>query len=191
LKSISIAVVLSATIVTAGIAQSDESVGSTSYVSAMTSLPAWPANAHVRSEDTRFVTVLRNAVARSSTFRDLVGALNRSDVIVYIETRKMRKMRTGFSGYLVHHVVAAGSHRYLKVVINRDLGGDRLTGAIAHELQHAREVAETAGVRSAADMRALFTRLDSGQCVLMRNCTETDAALRLHAMVLEELRAAR
>ena len=188
MKSISIAVVLSATIVTAGIAQSDESVGSTSYVSAMTSLPAWPANAHVRSEDTRLVTVLRNAVARSSTFRDLVGALNRSDVIVYIETRKKR---TGFSGYLAHHVVAAGSHRYLKVVVNRDLGRDWLTGAIAHELQHAREVAETAGVRSAADMRALFKRLDSGQCVLMRNCTETDAALRLHATVLEELSAAR
>ena len=176
MKSISIAVVLSATIVTAGIAQSDESVGSTSYVSAMTSLPAWPANAHVifsRRHPPRDRPAERSQ-PRSSTFRDLVGALNRSDVIVYIETRKKR---TGFSGYLAHHVVAAGSHRSLKVVVNRDLGRDWLTGAIAHELQHAREVTETAGVRSAADMRALFKRLDSGECVLMRNCAETDAAL--------------
>lgn len=77
------------------------------------------------------------------------------------------------------------------MVVNPELGRDRLSGVIAHELQHAREVAESAGVRSDADMRALFKRLDTGQCVLMRRCTETDAALRLHAVVLEELKAAR
>jgi hypothetical protein len=38
-------------------------------------------------------------------------------------------------------------------------------------------------------MRALFKRLDSGTCVLIRRCMETDAAVRLEAAVLDELKA--
>ena len=151
--------------------------------------PSWPLDSHVRSSDDRLLKVLRDGVARSPTLRDLIGVLNRSDVIVYIESRG--RMRTGFSAYLVHQIVTAGNHRYLKVVVNRELARDRLTGVIAHELQHAREVAEAANVRSSADMAALFKRLDSGMCVLIRSCTETDAAVRLEAAVWDELNAGR
>jgi hypothetical protein len=49
------------------------------------SLPPWPRDSHVRSSDPRLQNVLRDGVARSPTFRDLIGVLNRSDVIVYIE----------------------------------------------------------------------------------------------------------
>ena len=104
------------------------------------SLPSWPRDSHVRSSDPRLLKILRDGIARSPTLRDLIGVLNRSDVIVYIESRG--RMRTGFSAYLVHQLVSAGSHRYLKVVVRRELVRDRLTGAMAHELQHAREVAE-------------------------------------------------
>ena len=153
-------------------------------------VPAWPLDSHVRSSNDRYLSVLRDGVACSTTFRDLIGALNRSDVIVYVESRG--RMRTGFSAFLVHQIVRAGSHRYLKVAVSRDvLGRNRLIGVIAHELQHAREVADAADVRSSADMPALFKRLDSGKCVLIRNCTETDAAVRLEAAVLDELKAGR
>ena len=152
-------------------------------------LQSWPLDSHVRSSDDRFLNVLRYGAVRSPTLRDLIGALNRSDVIVYIESRG--RMRAGLSAYLVHQIVTAGNHRYLKVVVNRELARDRLTGVLAHELQHAREVADAADVRSGAAMRALFERLDSGMCVLIRNCTETDAAVRLQATVLDELNAAR
>ena len=149
------------------------------------SLPSWPRDSHVRSSDPRLLKILGDGIARSPTLRDLLGVLNRSDVIVYIESRG--RMRTGFSAYLVHQLVSAGSHRYLKVVVRRELVRDHLTGAMAHELQHAREVAEATTVRSSADMRALFKRLDSGTCVLIRSCTETLAAVRLEAAVLVEL----
>jgi hypothetical protein len=151
--------------------------------------PVWPLDSHVRSSDDRFLNVLRDGVARSVTFRDLIGALNRSDVIVYVEPRP--RMRAGISAYLVHQVVTAGNYRYVKVMVNRELTRDRLTGVIAHELQHSREVADAADVRSSVDMRALFTRLDSGKCVWIRRCTETDAAVRLEAAVLAELTAGR
>ena len=69
------------------------------------SLPPWPRDSHVRSSDPRLLNVLRDGVARSPTFRDLIGVLNRSDVIVHIESRG--RVRTGFSAYLVHQIVAA------------------------------------------------------------------------------------
>jgi hypothetical protein len=151
--------------------------------------PRWSIDSHVRSSDDRVLNILRNGVARSPTLRDLIGVLNGSDVIVYIESRG--RMRTGFSAYLVHQIVPTRSHRYLKVVVHRELARDRLTGVIAHELQHAREVAEATNVRSSADMRALFRQLDSSTCVLIRSCMETDAAVRLEAAVLDELKAGR
>jgi hypothetical protein len=149
--------------------------------------PGWPSDSHVRSSEDRLLNLLRNGVARSPTLRELIGVLNRSDVIVYIESRG--RMRTGLSAFLVHQIVTAGNHRYLKVAVNRELARDHLTVVIAHELQHAREVAEAADVRSSADMGALFKRLDSGTCVLIRSCTETDAAVRLGAAVWNELKA--
>jgi hypothetical protein len=152
-------------------------------------LPSWPLDSHVRSSDDRILKSLRDGVPRSPTLRDLIAALNRSDVIVYVESRG--RMRTGFSAYLVHRIVTAGNHRYLKVVVNRELARNHLTSVIAHELQHAREVAEAADVRSGADMEALFKRLDSGLCVLIRSCTETDAAVRLEAAVMRELNGGR
>ena len=152
-------------------------------------LPPWSLDSHVRSSDDRLLKILRDGAARSPTLRDLIDVLNRSDVIVYVESRG--RMRTGFFAYLVHQIVTAGTHRYLKVVVNRELARDRLICVIAHELQHAREVAEAANVRSGADMKVLFKRLDSGMCVLIRNCTETDAAVRLQAAVLGELNAGR
>ena len=76
----------------------------------------------------------------------------------------------------------------MHVVVNPELSQDRLLGVIAHELQHAVEIAETASVRSAADMRALFKRLDSGTCgVAPHSCRETDAAVRVQEKVLDEL----
>ena len=73
------------------------------------------------------------------------------------------------------------------MVVSGELARNRLTAAMAHELQHAREVAEATNVRSSADMQALFKRLDSGTCVLIRSCMETVAAVRLEAVVLDEL----
>lgn len=146
----------------------------------------WPSNSHVRSAERHIRALLLDGVARSSTFRALVSDLNMSDVIVHIESNP--RIRAGFNGYLAHHVTLAGAYRFLLVVVTTELPRDRLIGVIAHELQHAVEIAEAAGVRSDADMRALFKRLDSGRCGSGRTCTETDAAVRREGAVLDELK---
>jgi hypothetical protein len=65
-------------------------------------LPPWPLDSHVRSSEDRLLNALREGVARSATVRDLIGGLNGSDVIVYVESRG--KMRTGFSAYPSHQI---------------------------------------------------------------------------------------
>ena len=122
---------------------------------------------------------------RSPTFRTLVAGLNSSDVVVYIESNL--RIRSGFNGYLVDRVIVAGGYRYLQVVVNPELSQHQLIGVIAHELQHAMEVAEAGSVRSDTDLRALFKSRDTGACGLAHSCTETAAAVRLQEMVLAEL----
>lgn len=152
---------------------------------AVTRLPPWPAESHVRSAETRIVALLQDADVRSPTFRTLVAGLNTSDVVVYIESNL--QIRSGFNGYLVDRVIVAGGYRYLRVVVNPELSQHQLIGVIAHELQHVMEVAEAGSVRSDQDLRTLFKSRDTGACGLAHNCTETAAAVRLQERVLAEL----
>ena len=69
----------------------------TSAAAPVTVSRAWPTDSHVRSAETRIVTLLMDGVSRSSIFRALVAALDRSDIIVYIESNL--RMPRGFSGY--------------------------------------------------------------------------------------------
>jgi hypothetical protein len=142
---------------------------------------------HVRSPQAVVAALLRDGTERSETFSRLVAALNGSDVVAYIGSSV--RMPTGLDGYLAHHVIVAGNRRYLRILVNAGLGRDRLLAIIAHELQHAVEVAQAPEVQSDAAVRALFQRLDSGRCVY--RCTETDEAIHIQEAVLRELLASR
>lgn len=151
--------------------------------------PPWPTNSHVRSAESRIVTLLQEGVDRSATFRGLVATLNASDVIVQIEPSL--QMRRGFNGYLLHSLRVEGEYRYLRITVNPHLHNNRLISVMAHELQHAVEVAESSGTRSDKSISALFKRLDSGTCTGSRGCTETAAAVRTERRVLAELQERR
>jgi hypothetical protein len=142
---------------------------------------------HVRSAQPQVVSVIRDGLSRSATFASLLTTLNESDVVAYVEA--LWKMPPGLEGYLNHEVLASGGRRYVRIMVDIQLGHDRLIKIIAHELQHAVEVAQAADVRSDEDVRKLFERLDSGQC--RRRCTETDSALDVQRSVWTELQAHR
>jgi len=150
---------------------------------------AWPTNSQVRSVEPRIVMLLQEGVDRSATFRGVVAILNASDVIVHIESSF--QMRRGFNGYLLHRLGVGGDYRYLLITVNPYLHNDRLISVMAHELQHAVEVAESSGTRSDKSLSALFKRLDSGRCTGSRGCTETEAAVRTETRVLAELQERR
>jgi hypothetical protein len=145
-------------------------------------VPARAADWHVRSLEREYAQLIRHGYERSVTFRQLVDNLNASDVLVYVHPQVTLR---GTGGYLLNTVASAGGRRYLHVKL-RAGGGDGTIAILAHELQHAYEVAQALDVHDAERMIALFARLDNGTC-LRGNCFETDAAQDLQRDVAAEL----
>ena len=146
--------------------------------------PPMPATRSVRTSqpEPRLAELLGLGISRSSAFRELVEALDASDVIVYVSFASNPKLRS----YLPHDVVAAGAHRYLRVVLNIKLTDREVIPVLAHELQHAWEVAQARDVGDAAGMITLFNRI--GYPVLKgTQVRETDAALHVQQRVRAEL----
>jgi hypothetical protein len=145
---------------------------------------------HVRSTDAAMLEVVREGSRRSKTFETLVDALNQTSTIVYVE-----RGVCGFGHYaacLPHTVTLAGGIRYLRVLVDTSRAAD-VTALIAHELQHALEIAQAPTIRTPDDITALFRRIGrSPSCPRgVPDCFETSAALAIGDAVLDELRGAR
>jgi hypothetical protein len=93
---------------------------------------------HVRTSDPYLRAMLRDAVAQSPCFRTLVARLVRSDVVVYL-TRAA--VVSGLDAHL-SFVSSAGGFRYLAIRLSSALPPRRLVAMMAHELQHAVEIAD-------------------------------------------------
>ncbi len=112
---------------------------------------------HVRATEPRILALIDAGISRSPMFRGLVAALDESDVIVYIEPKIARQ---NLGGYLRHHVVAQGGYRYLRIVIDTQGSESRLIPVLAHELQHALEIARSPNARDAERMERVFSGAD-------------------------------
>lgn len=111
---------------------------------------------HVRAVDSRMAEVIAEGMRRSGTFAQLVLALDRSDVIVYIETtRRMPQMIAG------RMLLAAGpqGQRYLRIQLAGQPRSNALIALVGHELRHAVEVAESPDVRDERSLVALYERI--------------------------------
>ena len=144
-----------------------------------------PSMSHVRSSDPEIATVIKAGFEQSGTFRRLVEALDRSDVIVYVA---LKVRREGLGGYLAHNVLNAGPYRYLHVAIGLRGTDARVISILAHELQHALEVAEHLDARDPVRVERLFARLSVDNGCAVGNCFETQAARDIEAVVLAEVR---
>ena len=157
----------------------------TTVVLALTLHAAEGSERHVRSVEPRLVALVERGLSRSETFRRIVATLEQSDVFVLIESKVIPQR---FKGYLLHHVVTAGNRRYLRIVVGATGRDDDLVRVIAHELQHACEVAQAPHVRDEAAMDALFGRIGlCPGCVIP--VQETSGAQRIEELVGRELKA--
>jgi hypothetical protein len=109
--------------------------------------------------------------------------LNESDVIVYIEPKLTRQV---LRGYLVHRVFTQGQYRYLRIAIETAGSERRLVSLLAHELQHAVEVARAPEVRDSESIERLFRRLAVNFGCGWANCFETEAAREVERLVEKE-----
>lgn len=108
---------------------------------------------HVRAVDTRVSQAIAEGLRRSRTFASLVLALDRSDVIVYIQTSP--GMPSSLAGRML---IVAGpeSQRYLRIQVTAAARGNELIALVGHELRHALEVAESPEVRDEKSLIALY-----------------------------------
>jgi hypothetical protein len=146
-------------------------------------------NRSVRTTEPEVQALLDNATSRSETFRSLVAALNESDVIVYIETSVTRA--TKLRGHLVHRIVAKGTHRYLRLRLNPFGPVEQRISVIAHELQHALEIAQAPNVGRSETVQSFFELIGFTHGTQCGDCYETTRALDVERTVREELRANR
>ena len=147
-----------------------------------------PAAHHVRTTDPKIRELFEAGMSRSATFRRLVDLLDHSDVIVYAEPKMTRQ---ALGGYLSHSIVRGGDYRYVHIAVDVRGASGRLVPLLAHELQHAIEIAEHPDVRDAQSVEQLFDRLAITFGCGSTTCSETQAAKDVETTVGAELKAAR
>ena len=111
---------------------------------------------HVRTAHPYVESLLRDGFQRSPTFARLLVRLERSDLIVFIESQI--PLPPGIEGRLVM-LSATHGVRYVLIQIGT---GDSLMDAIAllgHELEHANEIADAREVVDTSGFVALYERI--------------------------------
>lgn len=109
----------------------------------------------IRASDPGLRELIRDVRAISPTFRRLIARLERSDVIVYV--MRQHDIPVALDGQLTF-MTQAGGTRYLKIGLAWDRPYRRLVPALAHEIQHAVEVADADDVVDDASLARAYTR---------------------------------
>jgi hypothetical protein len=134
----------------------------------------------IRSTQPQVDSLIAAGVERSSTFRRLVDEIGRTDLVVYIELTPA--LSKGIAGRL-SFLAARGGVRYLLVSVSVRASRNERLRFIAHELQHALEVAADPTVRDVGTFRELYERIGivshNGSGFDSIAARETEAQVRL------------
>lgn len=138
----------------------------------------------LRAIDGAAARLIAEGVERSHTLAALVDRLERSDVIAYVETESCRNKP--WAGRL-RFVTAAGGRRFLRIGVCAELRRTVQIAMLAHELQHAVEIAGSDAYEVEA-VRALYERIgvqreSSGGVV----CFDTAAAVAVGRAALKDV----
>lgn len=138
----------------------------------------------IRPQDSRSTRMLHDGMARSETFRALVTRLEASNVFVYVQVSPF--IRSALAGQLTW-MTQAGPYRYLRATISPDQTIDQAIASLAHELQHALEVADDEAVVSEETLVSLYKRIGRPSTAAVAAGWETIAAQETGHQVRREL----
>jgi hypothetical protein len=141
-------------------------------------------SAAVRPVDAAVRALVARGTQRSTTLRDLSTRLDDTDVVVYV---RFSRCNGSVAACLLWVSGDAGSRRLLIRLDNFGHPPDELTALLAHELQHAQEVATAPEIR---DERS-FQRSFASRGWKHGAGFETEAARTVAAVVTAELVHAR
>ena len=142
----------------------------------------------VRGADPEMRRLVLDGDTRSATFSALVDEVQRSNAIVVIQ---FGLCANGRIRSCVANVDGDARQRHIRIKVNARTTEDRLIATIAHELQHAAEITREPGAFNSEQALALYRRIATGKCREgLSDACETDAALRVEALVNDELHRA-
>ena len=149
--------------------------------------PSWDGlRGHIRTTDDRLRRLLDVGMRSSATFRTLVHRLLQSDVVVYLWCNGPKT--SAVDGRLTF-LSTAGGLRYVVVQMARIQPRERQIAIMAHELQHAVEIANAPAVVDAPSLAREYRRIGyvSGDALSVHVTFDTDAAVTAGVAVLREL----
>jgi hypothetical protein len=97
---------------------------------------------HVRPQDSQMRALIDDAIASSATVRALVARIAASDVVVFVACERNPSVKA--QGRL-NFMTSAGGLRYL-VIRLKPARRSAAVAMLAHELQHAAEIADTPSI---------------------------------------------
>ena len=138
----------------------------------------------VRSSDPTLVALIGDATLRSTTFRQLVQAIEATNGIVYVDPGKCNH---GVHACLPMWMQVSGPNRLVHIVIDRGIHASEIEtmSVLGHELQHAIEVLSEPTIHDGVTMFAFLRRLAPTDSTRF----ETTAAVNAGDQVYDELRA--
>ncbi len=138
------------------------------------------AGSGVRPVDRIAAVLLQNGATRSATFRTMIETLERSDLIVFVETRALPPKVEGRL-----QLMAAGRDcRYIRISVGIPGFETDLVGWLAHELHHAVEVAGAPEIRDQQSLLRFYHRVG----FVHENAAETLEAQQTQRVVPNEMR---
>jgi hypothetical protein len=137
----------------------------------------------VRTSSALLSSLIVDARKHSPTFLKLASSLEASDLIVYFEAAPHMEAR--FRGR-VHLMGASAGFRYLRIQIRTAMNRYDIIASLAHEMQHANEIAAHPEVVSEADLASLYRQIgdEHDWCMF-----ETNAAQQAGRTVRTEILA--
>jgi hypothetical protein len=139
----------------------------------------------VRGASPKEVRIIEDLLDRSAIARALVSELEGSDVIVYVQLAPDAAGGRAATQF----VTSTGRDRFLRIAIGAMTPPFDRGALLAHELQHAVEIAREPDVRDDEGMRRLYLRI--GEDRAARTTFETTAAREIGFRVRQELTAGR
>jgi hypothetical protein len=139
--------------------------------------------------DKRLATLVDQGRSRASTFRILVDQLEASNWVVFLQPGSCPDRAA--IGCLLHVVGRFDGRPYVRILVNPNgRHPDTVIATLAHELQHACEVATAGTVTDGPSMIALLRRIASSRTrVATAVLYETAAARQVEEAVHAELRS--
>ncbi len=111
---------------------------------------------HVRAADPRMTHVIAEGLRRSLTFAHLILRLDRTDVIVYVET--VSTLPSSLSGRMMF-VAGPRGQRYVRIQVQAYEALREQIATLGHELMHALEVSDSPEVIDDASLAKLYERI--------------------------------